>query len=105
MARTARNAAAGEASVTRYLIRRIGLAIVTLWILSVIVFFAGQVLPGDPGRAVLGPFASRSAVQQLDHQLGVDRPLVTQYLTWIGGLLHGNLGYSSEYRSPVARSS
>ena len=44
--------------MTRYLLRRIGLAIVTLWILSVIVFFAGQVLPGDPGRAVLGPFAS-----------------------------------------------
>ena len=87
--------------MTRYLLRRLGLAIVTLWILSVIVFFAGQVLPGDPGRAVLGPFASRSAVLQLDHQLGVDRPLVTQYLNWVGGLLHGNMGFSSEFRSPV----
>jgi peptide/nickel transport system permease protein len=101
MARTARNAATREATVTRYLLRRIGLAIVTLWILSVIVFFAGQVLPGDPGRAVLGPFASRSAVRTLDHQLGVDRPLVTQYLSWIGGLLHGNMGTSSSFRTPV----
>jgi len=87
--------------VTRYLLRRIGLAIVTLWILSVIVFFAGQVLPGDPGRAVLGPFASRIAVRSFDHQIGVDRPLVTQYLSWVGGLLHGNMGISYSFRTPV----
>jgi peptide/nickel transport system permease protein len=87
--------------VTRYLLRRIGLAIITLWILSLIVFLAGQVLPGDPGRAVLGPFASESAVRAYDQQLGVDRPLVVQYLGWVGGLLHGNLGTSYTYRSPV----
>lgn len=85
----------------RYLLRRLGLAIVTLWLLSVIVFFAGQVLPGDPGRAVLGPFASAGAVRAYDHQLGVDRPLITQYLGWVGGLLHGNMGVSYTYRSPV----
>jgi peptide/nickel transport system permease protein len=87
--------------VTRYLLRRLGLAVITLWILSLIVFFAGQVLPGDPGRAVLGPFASRSAVQALDHQLGVDRPLAVQYLSWVGGLLHGDFGTSYTFRSPV----
>ena len=88
--------------MTRYLFRRVGLALVTLWILSIIVFFAGQVLPGDPGRTVLGPFASASAVRVYDHQLGVDRPLVTQYLGWIGGLLHGNMGISYSYRTAVA---
>jgi len=88
-------------SVTRYLLRRIGLAIVTLWLLSLIVFLAGQVLPGDPGRAVLGNFASPSAVRAYDHQLGVDRPLLVQYLGWVGGLLHGNMGSSYTYRSPV----
>lgn len=87
--------------MTRYLLRRIGLAIVTLWLLSLIVFLAGQVLPGDPGRAVLGPFASQSAVRAYDHQLGVDRPLIVQYLGWIGGLLHGNMGTSYTFRSPV----
>jgi peptide/nickel transport system permease protein len=87
--------------VTRYLLRRLGLAIITLWILSVIVFFAGQVLPGDPGRTVLGPLASESAVRALDRQLGVDRPLIVQYLGWIGGLLHGNMGNSYAYRSAV----
>jgi len=87
--------------VTRYLLRRIGLAIVTLWILSLMVFFAGQILPGDPARAILGPLAAPSAVRALDHQLGVDRPLVVQYLGWLGGLLHGNMGTSYEYQSPV----
>jgi len=87
--------------VARYVLRRVGLGLVTLWILSMIVFCAGQVLPGDPGRAVLGPFASPASVLAYDHQLGVDRPLIVQYLGWIGGLLHGNMGVSYSYRSPV----
>ena len=49
-----------------FLLRRLGLMILTLWLLSLIVFFAGQILPGDPGRAILGPFASQSSVQILD---------------------------------------
>jgi peptide/nickel transport system permease protein len=85
-----------------FLLRRLGLMVLTLFILSLIVFLAGQVLPGDPGRAILGPFAAQSAVHALDHQLGVDRPLVTRYLSWIGGALHGNFGESYSYQSPVA---
>ena len=84
-----------------FLLRRLGLMVLTLWILSLIVFFAGQILPGDPGRAILGPFAAKSAVQALDHQLGVDRPLLTRYLDWIGGLAHGNFGTSYAYRTAV----
>jgi peptide/nickel transport system permease protein len=84
-----------------FLLRRLGLMILTLWILTLIVFFAGQILPGDPGRAALGNLASQNSVQILDHQLGVDRPLITRYLSWVGGLLHGNLGTSYEYRSAV----
>jgi peptide/nickel transport system permease protein len=84
-----------------FLLRRLGLMILTLWILSLIVFFAGQILPGDPGRATLGPLASPSAVHALDQQLGVNGPLITRYLSWIGGLLHGNMGVSYAYRTPV----
>jgi peptide/nickel transport system permease protein len=84
-----------------FLLRRLGLMVLTLWILTVIVFFAGQVLPGDPGRATLGPFAAQSAVRALDQQLGVDRPLLTRYFSWLGGLLHGNLGTSYAYRTAV----
>ena len=68
--------------------------------LSVIVFVLGQVLPGDPGRSVLGPLAAPSAVRALDHQLGVDRPLLTQYWTWISHFVQGNIGtYSTRRRS------
>ncbi|HXP21426.1 MAG TPA: ABC transporter permease [Streptosporangiaceae bacterium] len=84
-----------------YLLRRLGLAVITLWLLSIIVFFAGQVLPGNPARSILGPLAAQSAVRALDHQLGVDRPLVTQYWTWITGMLHGNMGESYQYQLPV----
>jgi peptide/nickel transport system permease protein len=85
-----------------FLLRRLGLMVLTLWLLTVIVFFAGQVFPGDPGRATLGPFAAQSAVNALDHQDGVDRPLLTRYLSWLGGLLHGNLGTSYAYQTAVA---
>jgi peptide/nickel transport system permease protein len=85
-----------------YVAKRIALALVTLWLLSVIVFVAGQVLPGDPGRAILGPFAAQSAVHALDQQLGVNRPLLTQYWSWFTGLLHGNFGESTQFRAPVS---
>jgi peptide/nickel transport system permease protein len=84
-----------------FLLRRLGLMVLTLWILSLIVFFAGQILPGDPGRATLGNLASPSAVQALDHKLGVDQPLLTRYLDWLWGLLHGNFGTSYTYQAAV----
>jgi len=87
--------------VATYFLKRLALALVTLWILSLIVFLAGQVLPGDPGRAILGNLATQGAVRTLDHQLGVDRSLLTQYWTWFTGLLHGSFGQSYQFRSPV----
>jgi peptide/nickel transport system permease protein len=88
--------------VAWYLLRRLGLAMLTLVLLSLIIFFAGQVLPGDPGRAILGPFASQHAVSALDQTLGVNRPLVTQYWTWVSGVVRGDLGMSYQYRAPVS---
>jgi peptide/nickel transport system permease protein len=84
-----------------FLLRRLGLMVLTLWILSLIVFLAGQVLPGDPGRAILGNLASQNSVTILDHQLGVDRSLPVRYGSWIGGLLHGDMGTSYTYQSAV----
>ena len=84
-----------------FVLRRLGLMILTLWIISLIVFFAGQVLPGDPGRAILGNLASAQSVQILDHQLGVDRPLLVRYFSWLGGAVHGDFGTSYAYRAAV----
>jgi peptide/nickel transport system permease protein len=81
--------------------KRLGLAAITLWILSLIVFFAGQVLPGDPARSILGQLAPKSAIKALDHELGVDRPLLTQYWDWVSGFVHGDMGKSYEFRAPV----
>ncbi|OBP90831.1 peptide ABC transporter permease [Mesorhizobium loti] len=67
-----------------------------------LVFFGGQVLPGNVGRAILGPFADQQAVDALNHRLGVDRPLLVQYGSWLGRFLHGDMGESLVYRSPVA---
>lgn len=78
------------------------LALVTLWLLSVIVFLGAHVLPGDVGRRILGPFADPRAVASLNHQLGTDRPLPVQYLDWLGGALHGDLGSSTSYQHPVS---
>ena len=69
--------------MVRFILKRLGLALITLWILSVIVFVAGQVLPGDPARAILGPLAAPSAVGALRPPARLDRPLLTQYWSWI----------------------
>jgi peptide/nickel transport system permease protein len=81
---------------------RLLLAVVTLLLLSIIVFAGCQILPGDVGRAILGPFADARAVQTLNHQLGIDRPLLVQYWSWITGMVQGNMGMSYTYRAPVA---
>jgi peptide/nickel transport system permease protein len=65
------------------------------------VFFAAQVLPGDPARAILGPLASASSVKALSHQLGTDKPLLDQYWTWISHVVQGHLGNSYQYRAPI----
>ncbi|HKA98253.1 MAG TPA: ABC transporter permease [Streptosporangiaceae bacterium] len=88
--------------MTQYLLKRLGLALLTLVLLSLIIFFAGSVLPGNPGRAILGPFASQHAVDVLNHSIGADRPLISQYWTWVTGIVHGDLGTSYQFREPVS---
>ena len=74
----------------------------TLWLLSLLVFAGGRMLPGNVGRAMLGPFADQKAVDVLNHEMGTDRPLLIQYGDWISGFVTGDLGLSYAYRSPVA---
>jgi peptide/nickel transport system permease protein len=88
--------------MARFLVRRLALALVTLWLLSVVIFVTTFVLPGDVARQILGPFADQAAVEALNEELGTDRPLVTQYLDWIGGILQGDLGTSLAFDRPVS---
>jgi peptide/nickel transport system permease protein len=74
---------------------------VTLFILSLVIFAMSSILPGDVGRRVLGPFADARAVAALNEELGTDRPLLTQYADWIGGVVTGDFGESQAFRRPV----
>lgn len=85
----------------RFIIRRLGLALVSLWLLSVLVFIGTNLLPGDVGRRILGPFATQESVDLLNTRLGTDRPLLTQYFDYIGNLLTGDLGNSVSFARPV----
>jgi peptide/nickel transport system permease protein len=87
--------------LTLFILKRIGYGIITLFLLSIIVFAAAQILPGDPARAILGPLAAPSAVKALSKQLGTNKPVIDQYGTWIGHLLHGNFGTSYQYQAPI----
>jgi peptide/nickel transport system permease protein len=87
--------------VTRFLLKRIGLALVTLFLLSVIVFGISSILPGNVGRAVLGPFATQESVDALNEELGTNRPVFVQYGEWAGGLLQGDLGTSLTKQVPA----
>ena len=88
--------------MARFLLKRIAYALITLVLLSMIVFAAAQVLPGDVGRNILGGFADQRSVDLLNHQLGVDRPVYVQYGRWVGHLVHGDLGQSLEYKVSVS---
>ncbi len=86
----------------RFLVKRTTLAVVTLLCVSVILFAVAQVLPGDVGRAILGPWATEQQVQAIDHQLGVDRPLYVRYWVWFSGFVSGDWGTSYLMNRPVA---
>ena len=70
--------------------------------LSVIVFAMMAAIPGDPATAILGSYATPENVERLNRQLGLDRSLVEQYLTWLGNLLQGDMGRSYALNRPVA---
>ena len=88
--------------MVRFLLKRFGLAILTLFLVSIIVFAVAQLLPGNLGRNVLGGFATPQSVAQYNHAHGVDRPIYTQYADWISNFFQGNLGTSGEYNVSVA---
>jgi len=85
----------------RYIGRRIGQAVITLVLATVVSFSLLHIVPGDPARLMLGDQASRASVAALRRQLGLDSGLPTQYWHYLTGLFHGNLGTSLTSRGPV----
>lgn len=70
------------------------MVVLTLWVSSIVVFYLLNVLPGSPARVILGIQATPTAVHLLTVKLGLNKPLWARYLSWIGGLITGNLGHS-----------
>jgi peptide/nickel transport system permease protein len=84
-----------------YIIRRIGQAIIVILGVTMLVFILRHLLPGNIARAILGIRATPVAIAAFDRQNGLNHPLPLQYLTFLGQLLHGNLGYSFKQNMSV----
>jgi peptide/nickel transport system permease protein len=87
--------------IAGFIVRRTLLGLLTLFLVSVVVFAATQVLPGDPARAILGRNATPESLATLRQQLNLDEPVVKQYADWLRGLLSGDLGNSLAAGEPV----
>lgn len=87
--------------VARFFLRRIALGVLTLFLVSVIIFAATQVLPGDTARAILGRNATPETLAELRHRLHLDQPVVHQYTDWLTGILRLDLGQSLVQERPV----
>lgn len=85
-----------------FILRRLLLTIPMLFIMSVVVFLIIRLVPGDPVRTMLGFRATDANVAELRHQLGLDRGLFEQYLSWTGALLKGDLGKDIVSHAPLA---
>ena len=84
-----------------YALKRAATTAVTLLAASVIIFAFIHVVPGDPIYVLLGDTATPDQIDALRHQLGLDQPIILQYLTWIGHVTEGNLGRSIFFQAPV----
>jgi peptide/nickel transport system permease protein len=84
----------GGASLTNYIIRRLIHSIIIVWGCATLVFFLIRAIPGDPVIQMLGPEYTPEAADALRDKLGLDEPVLTQYVRWMGNILHGDFGTS-----------
>lgn len=86
----------------KFILKRLGQTLVVLIMISILAFLLIHMVPGDPVYSMLGSDISQERHDQVWKEMGLDKPLLQQYLSWIGGMLTGNLGYSYSYRAPVS---
>ena len=78
----------------KMILRRIGIGIATLWIVSILIFVGTQILPGDVAEIMLGQSATPETLAQLRLELGLDKPAAARYIGWLGDMAAGDLGIS-----------
>jgi|HigsolmetaGSP11D_1036233.scaffolds.fasta_scaffold01421_8 peptide/nickel transport system permease protein len=89
--------------VAAYLVKRILSLIPVLFVVTIVIFMIMHLTPGDPASSILGLEASQEEIDALNEQLGLNRPILEQYISWVGGLLRGDLGDSIFMRQPVGQ--
>ena len=82
-------------NLLKLVLKRLGLGLVTLLVVSVLIFFAVELLPGDTAQTILGQSATPETVAALREQLGLDQPAYIRYFHWLFGALRGDLGVSA----------
>lgn len=80
--------------IALFVVRRVATGLLTLLVVSVLIFIGTSIAPGDPAGVLLGQQGTPQAVHQLDHKLGLDKPVAEQYVQWLGGVVRGHLGRS-----------
>ncbi|RWB29592.1 MAG: ABC transporter permease [Mesorhizobium sp.] len=89
--------------VVRTVLQRLGLGLITLFIVSIIIFSAIAMLPGDFARAMLGQSATPETVAAFQREIGIDRPPVERYFAWVGQIVQGDFGSSFASRTGYRR--
>jgi peptide/nickel transport system permease protein len=93
--------------MTAYLIRRFIIAVAVIWLVTIIVFLAVRILPGNPVLMYVSfdqlKDSTDAQIAQLEHEFGLDRPLLVQYFSWLGGLFKGDMGMSISQRTPISK--
>ncbi len=87
----------------RYFVKKVGILLLTLVVISIVTFWLFHIVPGDPAASMLGTSASQEQLEDLRKELGLDQPLPTQYMNWIKGAVKGDFGTSIMYKKPVAK--
>ena len=82
------------ATIVRMIVQRLALGLLTLWVVSLIIFSAVEFLPGDLAQEILGQSATPETVAAFRKELGLDRPPVERYVDWLGNVLRGDFGKS-----------
>ena len=85
----------------KYTLRRIAAAIPTLLVVAVTIFFLIRCIPGNPAEIMLADDATPEEVAAMEAKLGLDKPIVVQFTSWLGSAIRGDLGESIYYHAPV----
>lgn len=90
----------------KYVLKKLAQLVLSLIVLSLLVFFVSRLAPGDPLRAYYGEAIERMSSEQLaaaEQRLGLNDPLIVQYGKWAVNALHGDFGISYQYKQPVTQ--